>query len=146
MIARDPEVTSKEQLRDNTYKHQQDVRNLLLEVQRLLMLRGDNHDWSKLRTLDMFYAAYENKFAGSTWFKGHAAAERHHFTSASSKVTAADITLIDVIERMCDCIASGTARCGKVTPDTDLPMAMLEQAYKNTWDMLCQKAVGPTTK
>jgi hypothetical protein len=61
-------------------------------------------------------------------------------------VTAADITLIDVIERMCDCIASGTARCGKVTPDTELDLALLEQAYKNTWDMLCQKAVDPTTE
>ena len=146
MIARDPEVTSKEQLRDNTYKHQQDVRNLLLEVQRLLQQRGDNHDWSKLRTLDWFYAAYEGGFCDQSWFKMHAAAERHHFTSQHSKMTAQNVTLIDVIERMCDCIASGTARCGKVTPDTELDLVMLEHAYKNTWDMLRKTAVDPTTE
>lgn len=141
MIARDPEVTSKEQLRDNTYKHQQDVRNLLLEVQRLLQQRGDTHDWSKLRTLDWFYAAYKDAFFDKSWFEMHAAAERHHFTSQHSKLTAQVVTLIDVIERMCDCIAAGTARCGEVSADTDLTPAMLAQAYKNTWDMLCQKAV-----
>lgn len=57
--------------------------------------------------------------------------ERHHLRRYCPE----DVTLIDVIEMLCDCVAAGMARSGEVY-DVDISADVLLKATKNTVEML----------
>jgi hypothetical protein len=55
-----------------------------------------------------------------------------------------DVTLVDVIEYLVDCVMAGMSRSGTVY-DLDLPQEVLQLAFKNSIDLLKKniKVVDP---
>ena len=97
-----------------------------------------NHDHTKLgKNLDAFKAALESRTVGAEfkkqdWWKAHLS-ERHHLNDRCPE----DVNITDVLELICDCVSAGLARTGTVY-DIEIPIDILEQAVKNTVDLLIE--------
>ena len=98
------------------------------------------HDWTKISEpyATMFYDDMcatirgERDFFDGEWSKLHYnELERHHLKRHCPD----DVTLIDVVEMVCDCVSAGMARSGKVY-DLDIDEAILSKALKNTVNLL----------
>ena len=66
-------------------------------------------------------------FADMKWYKLHVNAERHHLNDRVPE----DVDLIDVVERLVDCVSAGMARSGSVY-DVTVPDDVLQKAVANT--------------
>jgi hypothetical protein len=74
----------------------------------------------------------ERDFFDGEWSKLHYyEKERHHLKRHCPD----DVTLIDVVEMVCDCVSAGMARSGEVY-DLDIDEAILSKALKNTVNLL----------
>lgn len=123
---------SKAELMRDTKLHIQDVRHGMEFIADKLTDAGNKHDHTKLENFDAFYNALKKDHVKeSFWYNLHITTERHHLLSNPRD----DVTLIDVIEHIVDCVMAGSARSGKVY-DIELPPDLLEKAVKNTVDML----------
>lgn len=119
-------------LTDSTKSHQHDVSNALEYIAGLLHERAEVHDHTKLEMMDEFHAALTSgKVKESDWYQKHITMERHHLKSHVPE----DVTLIDVIEHLCDCCMAGLARSGQIY-DVDLSPELLDLAARNTVEML----------
>jgi hypothetical protein len=66
-------------------------------------------------------------FVDMEWYKLHVNAERHHLNDHVPE----DVDLIDVVERLVDCVSAGMARSGSVY-DVTVPDDVLQKAVANT--------------
>ena len=123
--------------------HVDDVKGLAREFSEELKNRVGNHDWTKKQEpyRSMFYrdlcAVIEGRmnFFDGEWSKLHYyELERHHLKRHCPD----DVTMFDVIEMLCDCVAAGMARSGDVY-DVDIPVEVLTKAVKNTVDWLKER-------
>ena len=129
-------VISEEELRESTKMHIQDVRRAMNWLTRRLIGIGEHHDWTKMNYFDEFYRqfhkAQETGEWGTGWYdKIHVVEERHHLEERCPK----DVTLLDVLEQIADCVCAGMARTGKFEP-RPLDPAILSRAYLNTQKMI----------
>lgn len=133
------EKLSKETLQTATITHREEVHALMRLVSIMISKRGIIHDYTKIEYFDEFADEVltphtDAEFKNAHWYQNHIVEERHHL-NANCPI---DVNLIDVIEMICDCIAAGKGRAGRVTP-AFLKLkdpTLLERAYWNTVKML----------
>lgn len=120
--------------------HVEDVKNLARFFAEELVIRVQNHDWTKLKEpyRSMFYRDLCDVMEGrmdffeGEWSKLHYnKLERHHIKEHCPD----DVNMLDVIEMICDCVAAGLARSGDIY-DLDIPSDVLHKAVANTVDLL----------
>lgn len=129
-------VPSREEFSESNNSHRIDVSNLMNAFADELRERGGRHDWTKVEEpyATMFYELLtsairgEKNFEEGEWANLHyCELERHHLTRHCPD----DITLVDVIECICDNVAAGLSRSGYVFP-IELPDEILQKAFANT--------------
>ena len=97
-----------------------------------------NHDWTKLDYFDEFWDDYnaqltDDDFKNGKWYPIHIKEEKHHPNSYLHE----DITLLDVLEMIVDCVMAGKGRFGFVNYDfLKLDKDILDKAYWNTVKLL----------
>ena len=115
-----------------TANHIDDVAKGLEYFADLLRAAGKSHDHTKSENMEEFHRALESgRIKNSRWYKMHITEERHHLIAKAPD----DITLIDVLEHLVDCVMAGTARSGEIF-DIDLSNGLLQRAHKNTVELL----------
>jgi hypothetical protein len=112
--------------------HIDDVRKGMEYLAVLLRECGKRHDWTKLQHFDSFYRQFNDAQKSGCWGNGwydkiHCVQERHHINDVCPE----DVTLIDVLEHIVDCVMAGKARSGEFKQDV-LGAGVLERAYANT--------------
>lgn len=129
-------MPSREEFNEANESHCVDVDYLTQAFCDELEERVKNHDWTKLEEpyATMFYNEMKStieehrEFTGGEWYRLHSTVlERHHLLERCPE----DVTLFDVIEMLCDCVAAGMARAGYVYPVV-LPDVILQRAIHNT--------------
>ena len=120
---------TKEDLELATDYHIEDVHNVLRYLGTQLELVGVNHDQDKLENLDQFYADFQTGFANTTWWDKHRKISRHHL--ASEDGVPENVSLLDVLEYIADCVCAGMARSGSVY-ELKMDPDVLMRAFKNT--------------
>jgi len=80
-------------------------------------------------------AKSENEFYASKWYHEHITQERHHLHNCPE-----DVTLIDVIESLIDCVMAATARKGYYR-EGPMDIEILQKAYLNTAKMLQKEII-----
>lgn len=133
------EKLSKETLHESTSIHRIEVSQLMGLLADKIIYRGVHHDYTKSKYFDEFADEVlkphtDNQFKNASWYQKHIFEERHHL-NANCPI---DVNLIDVLEMICDCVAAGKGRSGKITPaylKLKDPL-ILERAYWNTVKML----------
>lgn len=120
-------------------EHTEDVEAMMKALSREIVTAGANHDKTKIvePELSLFYrelcAKIEGKmddFENGEWYPMHCKTERHHLKEHCPE----DVTLIDVLEMICDCVCAGMARSGEVYP-IEITSEILQKAVKNTTQM-----------
>ena len=133
-------VPSREEFSESNNSHRTDVSNLMNAFADELRERADRHDCTKVEEpyATMFYELLtsdirgEKKFQEGEWAKLHyCELERHHLTRHCPD----DITLIDVIECICDNVAAGLSRSGYIFP-IKLSDEILQKAFANTLEYI----------
>ena len=132
-----PDNVTFEEFQKANDMHRKDVREVLCELGWRINGAGLNHDITKKTREREFYEDFlktKNEganFVLSDWYKMHVFAERHHLTANCP----ADVTLIDILEMIADCVCAGMARSGEVY-GLDLDPDILDLAMKNTVQMV----------
>ena len=125
---------------DSNSSHATDVSNMMDYIAEKIRLAGNNHDYTKICDPErsLFYrelcATIEGKmdsFVDGEWYPMHCKTERHHLNEYCPN----DVTMIDVIEMICDCVCAGLARSGNVRP-VEISTDILKHAVDNTVEML----------
>ena len=143
-------VPTIEEFSQSNQQHAEDVYKLMRVVADDLVNRGKSHDWTKQFEphKSEFYQAMvqtltsDIDFMDTIWAKKHYVMERHHLNRKEPLT----VDLIDVIEMICDCVAAGLARSGKVR-EVNINPHILERAVKNTVNRLvgvCEVREGET--
>lgn len=128
----DKNVTFKEFQKANDM-HIQDVKNVMNEIAYKIMHNGNKHDYTKKSFEKGFFNCfkdtleYDDNFIESPWYQLHIDREKHHPLSKCH----ADITLLDIIEMVADCVCAGKSRTGEVR-DLEISDEILKLALKNT--------------
>lgn len=121
-----------DQLTAVTEQHITDVQHAMKAVADEIIHVSEFHDHTKLEHMDQFHQALTSGHIKDTdWYKMHITEERHHLKSN----VPSDVTLIDVIEHLCDCVMAGMARTGEVY-DVDISPEVLTLACENTVELL----------
>ena len=112
------EIPTIEEFEDSNRSHIDDVRNVMDLVGGMIVSKGINHDFTKISYRDQFYHDFcevlnakkngvSKDFTNMKWYKDiHIELEKHHINSKLHD----DITLLDVIEMIADCICAGKTR------------------------------------
>lgn len=124
---------TKDQLKQSSLQHIEDVGKGLGFFAMLLSIAAANHDFDKLSDINGFHRDFVTGFEQTTWWDNHRRLNRHHLNMADGVWD--DVTLVDVVEHLVDCVVAGMARCGSVYEVT-LPADVLERAVKNTVELL----------
>lgn len=126
------EVSSAATLQGETLVHIGDVGRLMQFLGERLHLAAKMHDLDKVTERDEFFA-YITRSRETTWREDHLKRSRHHLAVIDG--VPEDVNLIDVMEYITDCIASGLSRKGEVY-DVELSPAVLHLAFQNTVKLL----------
>jgi hypothetical protein len=129
------EDMDKEKLRNDTNSHICHVITLLSDISYKLKEIGKKHDHTKEDYFDEFYDALNSgNINNSEWYEKHFTEERHHLLRKVPE----DVNLLDVLEQIADCIATGLIRGdGKIDYNyLKLSNEVLQNAYMNTAKML----------
>lgn len=124
---------TKDQLRDSSIKHIQDVRRALAFFVALLGDAIDTHDSDKIGELAWFHADFITGFKQTGWWDNHRRITRHHLFKPDG--VPEDVNLIDVLECVADCVMAGMGRTGAVYP-LQLDPELLQRAVTNTVELL----------
>lgn len=125
----DVTTVSKEQLKKSSYLHIKDVQNAMSVFESLMYMQAIEHDLDKLSDIDSFYNDFQNNFKTTDWWDRHRKLNRHHLSHPDGVPD--DVTLVDVIEYICDCTVAGMARTGDVYP-LEISDEVLRNAFNNT--------------
>lgn len=124
----------KEDLINCSKSHINDVKLGLSFLSDKIKSAGSNHDWSKLKYIDMFHEDFKTGFKTTKWWDLHQTSERHHLKK--KEYVQEDVNLIDVLEMIVDGVMAGMARSGKYRKEEDITDKVLRKAYDNTISML----------
>lgn len=132
---------TEDELRESTRMHIRDVARAMAWLMRRLLEIGEHHDWTKLHYFDEFYRQFHKAQETGEWGTGwydeiHVVKERHHLEARCPE----DVTLLDVLEQIADCVCAGMARSGKFEP-RPLDSEILSRAYLNTQKMLADSVL-----
>jgi len=138
---------TKDQLRDSSLQHIEDVRSALTFFSASLRQAAVVHDWDKLVYRTWFHDDFITGFKEHDWWDNHRKISRHHL--AQEDGVPADVNLLDILEYIADCVMAGMARSGtvyelKMTPE------LLLTAFRNTVELLKDEVIvvdedGPAT-
>lgn len=120
---------TKEQLAKASDMHISDVVQALATYSHALQGAADVHDVDKLDDIDGFHRDFLTGFARTTWWDNHRRIWRHHLGQPDGVPD--DVTLLDVLEYIADCVMAGMARSGSVYR-LELPATVLDRAFQNT--------------
>lgn len=128
-------MPTREEFNDANKSHIDDVRRLTKLFCDETLKRIWRHDWTKTTEpyATMFYddmkATIEDDkfFTDMEWYNLHVNTERHHLNDRVPE----DVDLIDVIERLADCVSAGLARNGSFYY-VSVPDEVLQKAVENT--------------
>lgn len=134
----DYSTVSKETLAVSSQQHIRDVQQALAFFIELLSRAGIHHDTDKLTDIDGFHSDFRTGFEKKDWWNRHRKLNRHHLSEADG--IPADVTLIDVLDYIADCVMAGMARRGSVYALV-LPPELLETAFQNTVSLLTEQVV-----
>ena len=134
-------LTADKTVHDESYKkdlliaiagHINDVQKGCAFIANKLIEAGINHDYTKIPTVDEYIEECKSgvEINKGEWYQTHINKERHHLNNCSD-----DVTLIDVIECLVDCVMAGMARNGHYR-EGPMDIAILQKAYLNTAKML----------
>ena len=95
-------------IHEDMRQHRKDVYNVINEIAWNLYQVGLMHDWTKNSFFDEYYTDIidrqtETDFTNRDWYKIHTYYERHHINARKPN----NVTLIDIIEMIVDCIVTG---------------------------------------
>lgn len=125
-------------LQESTLMHIEDVWKAIAFLAVMLKRTGRRHDWTKLEYFDEFYKQFHRAQETGEWGHGwydriHIVKERHHLKDRCPE----DVTLVDVLEMLCDNVMAGLARSGEYRDEEPDP-EMLLRAYRNTARLLVE--------
>ena len=129
---------TKETLRESSAQHIRDVQVALGFFAQLLHRAAAVHDTDKLTDLDGFHADFVTGFTETGWWDRHRSLNRHHLPQPDG--VPPDVSLIDVLDFIADCVMAGMARSGSVYP-LELPNELLATAFQNTVALLTRSVV-----
>jgi hypothetical protein len=129
---------TKDQLRESSMQHINDVRAGMDFFRNLLKEAGLKHDHDKITALDHFHADFKTGFKETGWWDNHRKINRHHLLQEDG--VREDVNLIDVIDMIVDCVMAGMGRTGEVYP-LDIDIDVLRKAFDNTVDLLKSQVV-----
>jgi protein tyrosine phosphatase len=129
---------TKEQLRDSSVQHIQDVRKGMQFFSDFLYQAGTHHDFDKLTGIDHFHADFITGFKQTGWWDNHRKVNRHHLLQDDG--IPSDVNLIDVLDMIVDCVMAGMGRTGTVYP-LNIDPNVLMTAFQNTVTMLQDKII-----
>jgi hypothetical protein len=125
--------TTKETLLSSSRMHIGDVVKALAFFASKLTEAAGEHDYDKLTAIDWFHEDFITGFRETGWLDNHRRIHRHHL--ANEDGVPEDVNLLDVLEYISDCVMAGMARTGSVY-ELSLPPGLLEEAFKNTVELL----------
>ena len=146
IITRNPNGDSRTAEFDTTYidfqianrMHISDVERLMNMLGDMMSFAGTNHDYTKITDEEQFFKDFKATlndpsidFTKLPWYQLHIAKERHHLNNRCPD----NVTLIDVMEMICDVVAATAARKGEVG-NVQIPDEILQKAVKNTVALL----------
>ena len=132
-----PENVSFKQFQEANDQHILDVARVMEAISHCLKSNAHKHDWTKKAEEEMFYRDFLSAkndgadFVSSEWYQLHVNTERHHLLARCPE----DVSLLDVIEMVVDCVCAGKTRSGQVR-DIEISPEILEKALKNTVKMV----------
>lgn len=129
-----------ETLEASSHQHIRDVQKGMEFFIDLLRMHGENHDWTKLSRIDLFHKDFVTGFETQEWYTMHKEVERHHLGTSTPDGIKDNITLIDVLEHVVDCVMAGMGRSGSVYP-MSVSNEVLQKALQNTADLLQKQIV-----
>jgi len=131
---------TRETLYNSSLQHINDVQRALAFFQHHLAIASVEHDTDKLTDIAGFHRDFVKGFPdGDTpWWDAHRKLNRHHLNMSDG--VPENVTLIDVLDYIADCVMAGMARSGsvyeiKIDPD------VLMRAYVNTIELLKKEVV-----
>lgn len=100
---------------------------------------GMAHDYTKMTMFDEYHEAVESgKKNKSEWYQKHKELERHHIVEQEYN----DVTLIDVLEYISDCVMAGSVRSNDPQAiNIKISDAILQKAFQNTLEMLKKEVI-----
>lgn len=138
------------QLYDSSVQHIGDVKQAMNLFADMAVQAGERHDWTKIdqNWFPLFYQQFtsdsfmnDEGIIEGTWYYNHVHKERHHLDTHVPD----NINLIDVLERISDCVMAGMGRSGRVDWEyggTPLINAeVLLKAAQNTFNLLADAVV-----
>ena len=129
---------TKEQLRESSEQHREDVWKGLDFFVEKLGEAAKRHDFDKLTDIDGFHADFLTGFKETKWWDNHRKISRHHLQEEDG--IPVDVNLIDVLDMIVDCVMVGTGRSGSVYP-LEIDAKVLKRAFENTVEMLKEQVV-----
>lgn len=132
-----PSDVTFEQFQQANDMHRQDVVNVSNQLAFALMNKARNHDYTKKTEERMFYDNFLSTmndgtdFVNDEWYQLHIDREKHHLLSKCHE----DVTLLDVLEMIVDCVCAGKARSGDVR-GLEINDDILKLAINNTVKMV----------
>lgn len=114
-------------------EHINDVQRVMGAISKMLNVQGSIHDQTKLKYEDEFYENYldaiinKKDFVSNTWYQKHITQEKHHPLNCCHD----DITLLDIIETIVDCVCAGKARSGEIR-SLEFDDEIIKKAVANT--------------
>jgi len=124
---------TRDQLIESSRRHILDVIDGMRFFEDKMVVAGQVHDRDKLDGIDQFHADFATGFKQQVWYENHKRVSRHHLDKPEA--VPEDVSLVDVIEHVVDCVMAGLARSGEVTP-LELPDELLQRAFHNTVELL----------
>ena len=129
---------TKEQLKDSSIQHIEDVAKGVEFFKTMLDSVGKRHDADKLSDIDGFHRDFLTGFEQTTWWDNHRKVNRHHLLQVDG--VPANVNLIDVMDMIIDCVMAGMGRSGSVY-DLELKPEVLMDAFQNTVELLKSQIV-----
>lgn len=132
----DKAKVTREELLNASQQHIADVGKGIAFFAGKLTESASVHDYDKLSRIDWFHADFTTDILKpGGWLENHYRIHRHHLDKAGG--CPENVTLIDVLEHIADCVMAGMGRSGSVFPIT-LPNDLLQRAVGNTVKMLAE--------
>ncbi|AZF89951.1 hypothetical protein [Methanosarcina virus MetMV] len=129
---------TKEQLRESSLQHINDVRKGMNFIRELISMAATYHDYDKLTNLDHFHADFVTGFKQTGWWDNHRKVNRHHLLAEDG--IPHNVNLVDVLDMIVDCVMAGMGRTGTVYP-LEIKPEVLMAAFQNTVELLKSEIV-----
>lgn len=134
---------TREEVHEDTLQHIKDVQLGMNWLSTKVAQAGMLHDHTKIISdeyIDLVMNDLKDKaFLSTDWWFKHIHEERHHLNDNCP----VDVTLIDVLEMITDCVMAGKGRKGHINSNTLklIDPTLLERAYWNTVKLLDEKVI-----